>query len=64
MINSGEIVAKKLEYYLGRHPEIADQCPKNGERVFLTTDSPTRFTKLGEVFFGKPLYDIQKVKLD
>ncbi len=64
VIQSGEVVARKLEYYLGRHPEIADQCPKAGERTFLTTDSPTRFMNLGETFYGKPLYDIQKIKLD
>lgn len=64
VIDSGKVIAHKLEYYLGRHPEITDQIAKGGERIFLTTDAPARFVELGEKFFGKPLYDIQKIKLD
>ncbi len=52
ILSQGEIVAASLADYLGRHPEIEEQCSKAGSRRFLTTDSTERFDNHTEVFFG------------
>lgn len=53
VISQGMIVAKSLEDYLLRHPEIERKCSKNGDVDFFTTDSTTDFDKHSEIFFGE-----------
>lgn len=53
IISQGEIVAKSLQKYLERHPEIDSKCSKNGRLQFYTTDSTLDFDKHSEIFFGK-----------
>ena len=55
IISQGEIVAKSLIDYLGRHPEIDGKCSKNGLVEFYTTDSAVDFDRKSAVFFGKPV---------
>ena len=55
IISQGEIVAASLEDYLARHPEIEENCSRNGERLFYTTDSTVDFDNHAAVFFGKPV---------
>ncbi len=52
LLSQGEIVARSLQDYLSRHPEIEQQCSKNSQGLFYTTDSPEIFNKQAEVFFG------------
>jgi len=53
LITQGEIVAKSLENYLFRHPEIENKLNKQGQIEFYTTDSTEDFDKHGTIFFGK-----------
>jgi len=53
MISQGEIVANSLEHYLHRHPEIENQCSRNGQRTFYTTDSTEDFDNHASLFFGE-----------
>ncbi|MGN6195321.1 MAG: glutamate racemase [Ginsengibacter sp.] len=53
VISQGMIVAKSLEDYLLRHPEIETKCSKNGDLQFFTTDSTSDFDKHSEIFFGE-----------
>lgn len=53
ILSQGEIVAKSLTHYLKKHPELADKCSKNGERLFFTTDSTADFDNHASVFFGE-----------
>lgn len=53
IISQGEIVAKSLQDYLHRHPEIDQKCSKNGHLSFYTTDSPEDFDNHAAIFFGK-----------
>ncbi len=53
LITQGAIVAKSLERYLKRHPEIERHILKNGERRFFTTDSDTDFNAHATMFYGK-----------
>jgi glutamate racemase len=52
IISQGEIVAKSLEDYLKRHPEIDSKCSKDGSLQFFTTDSSKDFDQHSEIFFG------------
>lgn len=58
VISQGAIVAKSLEDYLHRHPEIDEKCSKNGHLQFFTTDSPQDFDIHSEIFFGKKVNSI------
>lgn len=53
LLTQGEIVAESLENYLQRHPEIDQNCSKNGRRQFFTTDATSDFDEKGSVFFGQ-----------
>ncbi|MEO6814985.1 MAG: glutamate racemase [Ginsengibacter sp.] len=52
VISQGAIVAKSLQDYLKRHPEMERRCSKNGQLAFFTTDSAVDFDKHSEIFFG------------
>lgn len=53
LISQGEIVAQSLVDYLQRHPEIENQCSKNGQQDFYTTDSTEDFDNHASTFFGR-----------
>ncbi|TDH23090.1 glutamate racemase [Segetibacter sp. 3557_3] len=52
LLPQGSIVAESLCNYLGRHPEIAANCSKNGSVRFYTTDSALTFNQQGSLFYG------------
>jgi glutamate racemase len=56
VISQGMIVAKSLQDYLYRHPEIERKCSKNGHLQFYTTDSASDFDKHSEIFFGEKVH--------
>ncbi len=58
VISQGIIVAKSLQDYLFRHPEIEKNCSKNSCVQFFTTDSTKDFDKHSEVFFGERVSSI------
>lgn len=53
IITQGPIVAKKLEDYLVRHPEIENKILKNSERKFYTTGNSEKMRALSESFYGE-----------
>lgn len=55
LLSQGEIVANSLANYLQRHPEIEQQCSKNGEYLFYTTDSVYDFDNHASIFYGQPV---------
>ena len=58
LISQGEIVAKSLQDYLQRHPEIDSKCSKAGSLNFFTTDSTGDFDKHSGLFFGEKVNSI------
>lgn len=52
LLTQGEIVAKSLQDYLKRHPEIDQKCSKGGVLQFFTTDDTADFDEKGSLFFG------------
>ena len=55
IIPQGELVARSLENYLTRHPEIAGRCTKGGTVRFLTTENPDKFDRLASLFLSTPV---------
>lgn len=55
IVSQGQIVAKSLQDYLLRHPEIDQNCSKNGQLSFYTTDTAEDFDNHAGSFFGKPV---------
>jgi len=55
IISQGAIVAESLADYLQRHPEIENNCSKQGRSSFYTTDAPDDFDSRAAIFFGKPV---------
>ncbi|ERJ59628.1 glutamate racemase [Sphingobacterium paucimobilis] len=55
ILSQGELVAKSLENYLQRHPEIEEICSKRKQLNFYTTDSAEDFEEKATIFFGKPI---------
>lgn len=50
LILQGELVAASLKNYLERHPEMEQRCTKQGERIYLTTDSVEKFENTAKIF--------------
>jgi len=53
LLSQGQIVADSLANYLQRHPEIEQQCSKQGKQAFYTTDSTQDFDNHATSFFGQ-----------
>lgn len=53
VLSQGEIVAKSLEDYLFRHPEMEERIGRYAERSFYTTDSAEDFDSNAQIFYGE-----------
>lgn len=62
IIEQGKIVARKLQEYLQRHPEIDENCTKTSGRKFLTTEDVCFFEARAEQFLGYPI-QAEKIEL-
>jgi glutamate racemase len=55
ILSQGEIVANSLSDYLQKHPQMEENCSKNGQISFFTTDSAEDFDNHAAIFYGKPV---------
>lgn len=53
ILPQGNIVARALENYLLRHPEIEDKCTKGGACRYLTTENADRFGECAATFLSE-----------
>lgn len=53
IISQDNIVAKSLDDYLKRHPEIEQRLNKNSNIHFFTTDNTDLFNQRAKIFFGQ-----------
>jgi glutamate racemase len=53
VLSQGPIVARSLQDYLQRHPEIETRITKAGKRLFYTTDAAEDFNNKATIFFGE-----------
>ena len=64
LISQGEYVAKSLHNYLQRHPEINCKCTKEGNRTYLTTESPEKFQDSAALFLNEEKINVQQIILE
>ena len=50
IVAQGEYVARSLQDYLYRHPEMEEKCTKNGTCRYFTTENPARFKDSAQIF--------------
>lgn len=55
VVNQGNIVAKSLESYLARHPDMASGLSRGGNTRFYTTGDTADFDAHAAAFFGRPV---------
>ena len=55
VVEQGSIVAESLRVYLQRHPQMEEQCSKQGSRSFYTTGDAQDFDSHAGRFFGTAL---------
>lgn len=55
VLSQGEIVARSLEDYLQRHPEIDQKCSRNGVTQYYTTENPDIFSDRATLFLGQDI---------
>lgn len=55
IVTQGDIVARSLQNYLERHPEMAARVSRNGSVEYLTTESAAKFSEMGSLFLSKPI---------
>ena len=58
IVSQGEYVAKSLQQYFLRHPDMEQRCTRNGEVLYLTTENPDKFKESAQIF----LHDSIEVK--
>ncbi len=58
IVEQGSIVAKSLHDYLQRHPQLEEQCSKQGSRSFYTTGDTQDFDSQASRFFGQGLKSV------
>jgi glycosyltransferase involved in cell wall biosynthesis len=58
----GEYVARSLEDYLHRHPDIDANCSRGGTAQFFTTESPERFKECAAMFLHEDV-NVQHIDL-
>jgi len=55
ILSQGEIIAKSLANYLGRHASLEQAIGKNGFKSFYTSGDPQVFNEHASVFFGEKI---------
>ena len=62
IVPQGVHVARSLQDYLARHPEIDSQCTKGGTCRYFTTESPDKFRENAKVFIHEDI-DVKRYEL-
>lgn len=64
IIAQGEYVARSLQDYLNRHPEMDVRCEKGGKCRFLTTESENKFEESASIFLGRQDIKVESIALE
>ena len=64
IIAQGEYVARSLQDYLNRHPEMDARCEKGGKCRFLTTESENKFEESTSIFLGRQDIKVESIALE
>ena len=63
IVAQGEYVAKSLEDYLRRHPEINEKCTRGGNCSFYTTEAEEKFIESASTFLNREI-SVQHITLE
>ena len=63
LLSQGKLIAKSLDNYLYRHPEIEIQCSKNATCRFYTTESEEKFATMASLFL-KGKIDVERINIE
>ena len=64
IVAQGEYVAKSLQDYFIRHPEMDNRCTKEGTCRFLTTESETKFQESASIFLHQEDIHVERIILE
>ena len=64
IVAQGEYVARSLQDYLNRHPEMDARCEKGGKCRFLTTESENKFEESASIFLGRQDIKVESIALE
>ena len=64
IIAQGEYVARSLQDYLNRHPEMDARSEKGGKCRFLTTESENKFEESASIFLGRQDIKVESIALE
>jgi glutamate racemase len=62
VVRQGDIVARSLEDYLHRHPDMEARCTRGGTCRYFTTENAEKFAETGSHFLNKNI-EAEKVTL-
>ena len=63
IISQGELVARSLENYLQRHPEMDKKCTKGGRCMYRTTEAEEKFTESASTFLNQTVR-VERISLE
>ena len=63
LVSQGELVARSLEDYLRRHPEMDARCTRRGSCRYCTTEAEEKFSESASTFLNEAV-QVQKVALE
>ena len=63
IVAQGEYVAKSLQDYLRRHPDMEQRCTKHGTVRYLTTENPEKFKENAQIFIHDEV-NVENVDLE
>lgn len=55
IVSQGELVARSLEDYLARHPEMEARCTRHGQCTYFTTESEEKFAESASTFLNQTI---------
>lgn len=64
VVPQGEYVARSLQDYLKRHPEMDNRCTKGGTCRFLTTESTAKFEESASIFLRQDTMEVESITLE
>ncbi len=64
LIPQGEYVARSLQDYLYRHPEMDWRCTQGGSCRFLTTESVEKFKESASIFLHQENMEVESITLE
>ena len=63
IVAQGKLVAKSLENYLHRHPEIETRCSKNSTCLYYTTESKDKFEIMASRFLKEKI-EVERISIE